>query len=89
MTTAEELREEIEEFIRNKKAELVTELGEETLPFIMTLAEPESDEDADYAQEQLDDALSDSGDCDELLEGLENWLTANSKTASKDQKRKA
>ena len=89
MTTSEELREEIILFIKNKKQELEVEVDEFTMPFIKTLAEPETDADAEYAQKELDDALMDKGDCDELLEELEQWLTDNSKTISKEQRRNA
>ncbi len=85
----EDLHEEILSFIKNKREELNTELDETTMPFIKTLAEPESDEDEKYAQKELDDALSDKCDCDELLNELEQFLTENSKTPSKNQKRHA
>ena len=57
MTTSEELQEEIILFIQNKKQELESEVDEFTMPFIKTIAEPETDEDAEYAQKELQEAL--------------------------------
>ncbi len=89
MTTSEDLKKEILDFIKEKREELQSELDEHTMPFIKTLAEHESEEDAEYAQKELDEALMDSGDCEELLIELEEWLEENAKTPSKNQKRKA
>jgi hypothetical protein len=86
MTDLEELQEEILLFIKNKREELNLEVDEFTMPFIKTLAEPENEDDEEYAQKELDDALSDKGDCDELLNELEKYLTENSKTPSKNHK---
>jgi len=88
MTEAEDLRQEILDFIKNKREELEAQLDEFTMPFLKTIAEPESEYEVEYAQKELDDALMDKGDCDEFLTELEEWLNDNAKLSSKNQKGK-
>ncbi len=89
MTTVEDLQEEIRLFIKSKKEELEAEVDEYTLPFIATIAEHDTEEEAEYAQKELDDALMDKGDCEELLDKLEQWLIDNSEMPSKNKRRHA
>lgn len=86
MTTVEELQEEIMLFIKNKREELESEVDENTLPFIKTLAEPETEDESQYAQRELDNAIMDKSDCDGLLNDLEEWLIINGRIASKNKR---
>jgi len=74
MTTQKELIEEIFSFIMQKREDLKAELDDFTAPFLATMADPESDDDYNYAKEQFDKAMSDESDCDELLSNIEDLL---------------
>lgn len=89
MTDITQLTEEFLQFIKEQREGLIIESDEESLPFTMTIAEPETDDDAEYAQEQLDEILMDKADCESFLDKLEEWLQDNTERPTKTNKSRA
>ncbi len=89
MTTSEDLKEEILEFIKSKKEEIEFQGTEESKPFLMTIAEPETDEELEYANENFDSINNDRLDCISLIDELENYINEISTVATNCQKNKA
>ena len=77
MTNTEDLKREIFAFIEQKKEELKAELEECTAPFLMTIAEPENDDELNYAQKEFYEAMKNEAECDELLCDVEDLLNEN------------
>jgi uncharacterized alpha-E superfamily protein len=89
MTTAEELKEEILEFLKEKREEINFQADEESLPFQKTIADYETESEKEYAEDELEKVLNDKNDCESLLENIESWLEDNSQTSTNNQKNKA
>lgn len=89
MTTAPELKQEILDFLKEKREELTAKADEESLPWIKTIAEPETEDDEEYAQKELDEVLMDNQDCTNLLNALQEWLDDYDDRETKSQKRRA
>lgn len=89
MTTAEELKEEILEFIKEKREEITFQADEESLPFIKTISDYETESEKEYAEDELKKVINDKNDCESLLDNIENWLEDNSQTSTNNQKHKA
>ncbi len=89
MTTAEELKEEILEFIKEKREEITLQADEESLPFQKTIADYETNSEKEYAEDELEKVLNDKNDCESLLDNIESWLEDNSQTSTNNQKNKA
>lgn len=89
MTTAEELKEEILEFIKEKREEITLQADEESLPFQKTIADYETNSEKEYAEDELKKVLNDKNDCESLLDNIESWLEDNSQTSTNNQKNKA
>jgi hemerythrin superfamily protein len=89
MTTAEELKEEILEFIKEKREEITCQADEESLPFQKTIDDYETEGEQKYAFDELKKVINDKNDCESLLENIESWLEDNSTTSTNNQKNKA
>jgi|JI10StandDraft_1071094.scaffolds.fasta_scaffold112455_8 hypothetical protein len=89
MTTAEELKEEILEFLKEKREEITCQADEESLPFQKTIADYETEGEKEYAEDELNKVLNDKNDCESLLDNIESWLEDNSQTSTNNQKNKA
>ena len=89
MTTAEELKDEILEFIKEKREEITFQADEESLPFQKTIADYETESEKEYAEGELEKVLNDKNDCESLLDNIEIWLEDNSQTSTNNQKNKA
>jgi hypothetical protein len=89
MTTAEELKEEILEFLKEKREEITLQADEESLPFQKTIADYETNSEKEYAEDELKKVLNDKNDCESLLDNIESWLEDNSQTSTNNQKNKA
>lgn len=89
MTTAEELKEEILEFLKEKREEINSQADEESLPFQKTIADYETESEKEYAEDELNKVLNDKNDCESLLDNIESWLEDNSQTSTNNQKNKA
>jgi len=89
MTTAEELKEEILEFIKEKREEITLQADEESLPFQKTIADYETNSEKEYAEDELEKVLNDKNDCESLLDNIESWLEDNSQTSTNNEKNKA
>lgn len=89
MTDITYLTQELLEFIKEKRADLIIESDEESQPFTMTIAEPETEADEEYAQEHLDELLMDKADCESFLDKLEAWIYDNQERPTKTNKSRA
>lgn len=89
MTTAEELKEEILEFIKEKREEITCQADEESLPFQKTIDDYETESEQKYALEELKKVINDKNDCESLLDNIESWLEDNSQTSTNNKKNKA
>lgn len=89
MTTSEDLQEEFLEFIKTKREEIEFQGTEESEPFLLSMAEPENNDEFKYATRQFDSVNNDRLDCISFIDELENYINDMSTKSTNNQKGKA